>query len=87
MNNVSKSIKKTLPKTKLPPWLAGMVRKQVTIENRFEKAHTEFAEIYNEFLMMLEDLNERFGTQFTVEQALTEFGNEITDECDDDDED
>ena len=69
---MSKSIKNKLPKEKLPPWLAGMVRKQIVIENRFEKAHSEFAEIYNEFLMMIDDLNERFGTNFTFEQAMAE---------------
>ena len=82
---MSKSVKKKLTKTKLPSWLAGMVRKQVTIENRFEKAHSEFAEIYNEFLMMIDDLNERFGTKFTFEQAMTEFGGEMADEEDEED--
>ena len=76
---------KLLDKEKYPAWILKMMQHQLQSKQRYEKAHNEFAEIYNEFLLMIEDLNDRYRTHFTFIQAMEEFGGEEADVNDDDD--
>jgi hypothetical protein len=71
----------------LPPWLAGIVKRQLKLNKQYETAHDKLAEAYNDFLATIDDINLEYGTEFTFEQAATEFQGEFafTTEIDDDD--
>lgn len=71
----------------LPDWLQKMIRRQELLNKRYEKAHGEFVESYNEFLMIIEEINDKYGTQFTFQQSIEEFGGEPVDSGSDDDDD
>ena len=71
-----------------PAWMLKLVRRKMQLENNYKKAHTQFASIYNEFLLMIEEINMEYGTSFTFQQAMQEFGGEeALDDEDEDDED
>ena len=69
-----------------PKWMAKIALQQQKAAERYKKACTMFAETWNIFLAEIEDINDKFDTQFSAEQAISDFGNMEADE-DDDDED
>jgi hypothetical protein len=76
------------PAPDFPAWIIKLLKRQDQLNKRYEKAHDKFAEAYNEFLGSIVEINEQFGTTFTLEQAAAEFeGMEADCGCDDDDED
>jgi len=81
---MSKHIKKSEVE-ELPPWLQKMVCRQELLNKKYEKAHEEFAESYNECLMNIEEINDKYGTNFTFRQAAEEFLGEFADDDDGDD--
>jgi len=77
------------PSPDFPAWIIKLLKRQDQLNKRYEKAHGKFAEAYNEFLGSMNEINDQFGTGFTLEQALSEFEGTEADDCgcDDDDED
>lgn len=67
-----------------PSWMLKLVKRRSQLENKYKKAHKQFASIYNEFLLMIEEINMEYGTSFTIEQAMEEFHGEEADEDDED---
>ncbi len=57
----------------MPDWLRKMVRRQQSLNKRYEDAHGQFANAYNEFLSTIEEINEQHGTTFSFQQAVTEY--------------
>jgi hypothetical protein len=68
----------------LPSWLLKLTKQRSQKENKYKKAHRQFASIYNEFLLMIDEINAEYGTTFTIEQAMEEFHGEEADEDDED---
>jgi hypothetical protein len=75
------------PSPDFPAWIIKLLKRQDQLNKRYEKAHGKFAEAYNEFLVAVAEINEQSGTNFTLEQAMTEFQGEYADCACDDDED
>jgi len=79
------------PAEPLPAWLTKMVQRQQSLNKRYEFAHGQFATAYNDFLNAIDEINAEHGTEFTFQQAVTEyqgfFANDAPDEVEDDDED
>ncbi len=76
----------------LPSWLTKMVHRQQSLNKRYERAQGQFASAYNEFLMAIEEINEQHGTNFSFQQAATDYQGLFADggtmdEDDEDDED
>ncbi len=75
----------------LPSWLTKMVQRQQSLNKKYEFAHGQFAAAYNEFLAAIDEINIEHGTDFSFQQAVTEyqgfFANDAPDEVEDDDED
>ena len=73
--------------TAIQPWMAKIVRRQMALNKRYEKARSQFASAWNDFLAALEEINGVYGTDFSVEQAITEFEGQYSDEADEDEDD
>ena len=91
MNSVSDTQVMVESKTEMlkdtPNWLIKLVLRQDQLNRRYEKAHSKFAAVYNDFLSAMDEINAQFGTSFTIEQSLTEFqGVETIADLEDDDE-
>ena len=71
----------------IQPWMAKIVRRQMALNKRYEKARSQFASAWNDFLAALEEINGVYGTDFSVEQAITEFEGQYSDEADEDEDD
>ncbi len=79
----------------MPLWMVKMVHRQKTLNKKYEFAHGQFAAAYNDFLAAIDEINIEHGTDFSFQQAVTEyqgfFANDaledVEDEDDDDDED
>ncbi len=86
MNQVSDNNLKTLPS-----WLAKIVQRQDILNRQYESAHDKMVEAYNDFLSVIEEINEDYGTEFTFEQAAVEFQGDfafpISDEPSEDEDD
>jgi hypothetical protein len=50
-----------------------MVQRQQSLNRRYELAHGKFAAAYNEFLMTIDEINAEHGTEFSFQQAVTEY--------------
>lgn len=93
MNSISdiQKIEAFTPKASapdFPAWIIKLLKRQDQLNKRYEKAHGKFAEAYNDFLGAVVEINDQFGTTFTLEEAVAEFEGQETDcACDDDDED
>ena len=92
MNSISdiQKIEAFTPKAQapdFPAWIVKLLKRQDQLNKRYENAHGKFAEAYNEFLVTVSEINDQFGTAFTIEQALTEFQGLETDEGDDEGDD
>jgi hypothetical protein len=88
VNNMSGAAKPKLTRPAVgkenhPDWILKLIKQQAQKENKYKKAHKQFASIYNEFLLMIEDINDQYGTSFTIQQALEEFHGEEAWEDDD----
>ncbi len=71
----------------LPSWLNKMVQRQQSLNKRYEFAHGQFAQAYNDFLMAIDEINAEHGTEFTFQQAVTEYQGFFANDVPDDDED
>jgi len=71
-----------------PVWLKKMIRRQQSLNKKYERAHGEFAQAYNEFLMTIDEINSEHGTEFDFQQAANEydglFANDASGETDED---
>ena len=83
--------KPTQPPVQKPAWMLKMIQRQQTLNKRYEFAHGQFAAAYNDFLAAIDEINMEHGTDFSFQQAVTEyqgfFANDAPDEEDDEDED
>ena len=64
-----------------------IVRSQQESQEKYERAYSEFGNAYNEFLMNIEEINEKYGTTFSFHQSFEEFEGEPYDEDDEDEDD
>ena len=80
-NNDQKLIKKNIRQ-----WMLKMIQRQLQFEKQYRETHSIFAEAYNDFLSILDNINFEHGTSFTIQQAVEEFGGEEVDLDDDDEE-
>jgi len=91
MNSISEiqKIEPFKPRTlkEFPAWMVKLLTRQDQLNQRYERAHGKFADAYNEFLMAVVEINDKFGTSFSLEQALAEFEGGEADDADDEDED
>ena len=62
----------------LPEWMLKIVRKQDRYNKIYETAHAFLAEANNELLMAIDDINQKFGTDFTFEQVVQDFGGQYS---------
>jgi len=58
----------------LPDWMKKIVRKQIRFNTKYECAHEKFVDAYNEFLTVIEEINETSGTDFSFQKAMDDFG-------------
>lgn len=70
-----------------PEWLVKLINRQNQLNKKYEKAHNEFAQAYNDFVDAVAEINDRNGTDFNLEQAMTEFEGFPVDVDDDEDDD
>jgi len=77
MNSVSDTQVMVESKTEMlkdtPNWLIKLVLRQDQLNRRYEKAHSKFAVAYNDFISAMDEINDQFGTTFSLEQSLAEF--------------
>ena len=75
----------------LPSWLTKMVHRQKTLNKKYEFAHGQFAAAYNDFLAAIDEINIEHGTDFSFQQAVTEyqgfFANDALEDAEDEDDD
>lgn len=86
-DTTSQPIEKPKEVEELPIWLQKMVRRQELLNKRYERARGEFAQAYNDFLMIIEETNDKYGTNFTFQQAIEEFGGDFADDAPGEDDD
>jgi hypothetical protein len=70
-----------------PPWMLKIIQQRLRLEKKYKEAYSMFAEAYNDFISSLDNINFEYGTSFTIQQALEEFGGEEADLGIDDDDD
>lgn len=61
------------PPAPMPLWMVKMAQRQQSLNKRYEFAHGQFAQAYNDFLMAIDEINAEHGTEFTFQQAVTEY--------------
>jgi len=81
------TVKPTTP-TQKPAWMVKMIQRQQQLNKKYEFAHGQFAAAYNDFLAAIDEINVEHGTDFSFQQAVTEyqgyFANDVPDEVEDD---
>ena len=73
-----------------PTWMLKIVRRQIKINEHFELAKGMVAAAYNDFLDAIEEVNNKYGTNFDVHEIYGEYGGEYAPDAverDEDDED
>lgn len=63
-----------------PKWMHQIVRRQQLLNRQYLKARQEFAGVWNDFLSAVQEVNEKYGTEFTAEQSFQEFQGQFSDE-------
>ncbi len=72
----------------LPKWMGKIVKTQIRINKRYEKARQEFAEAWANFVGEVWEINATYNTDFQPEHAASEFeGQTIVSYADDDEDD
>jgi hypothetical protein len=90
MNEVNTKPVKVPSIKELPPWLVGIVRRQLQLDKRYEKAYNELFDAYELLLFDISRINMKYGTDFSFRQVAEEMGGvnqPIDDDEFDDDED
>lgn len=69
--------------SELPPWMVKLIQRQIKLNQKYEKA---YALLVERLFADIEEVNEKFGTTFTLEQiAAFESDKDAEDEDDDED--
>jgi hypothetical protein len=67
--------------------MVKMVQRQQTLNKKYEFAHGQFAAAYNDFLAAIDEINIEHGTDFSFQQAVTEYQGFFANDAPDEDED